>query len=345
MKRIAYLDTFCPEHSGRFWLKAFQKYGEVQAHEVGRLTNVRHVLNAIKAFQPTHIHFGSSTQSEKTFKFADVKELKRTGAKITFFYGDGYYRPYYLELAEIADKIYVTNINLCQKPNMHFTMCPAPKEMSTDYKTSPSKYGLVFIGNNYNPIRRKCINAINKFYPLTVFGKGWKKRKLDARGPVSYEDYPKVCQSSKIVMGDPAGPICYYSGRRCGAGNPDGLHVPGYCRAYKCSMYTQLRRYVSNRISNILMSGGVCLTPYVGGMERMFGPSAFGQGVENGKYLWWYKDWKEFEVLVKKLMTEDMSHVREAGRKFMLENYTFEALVERILYDDWIDSASEKAHC
>jgi hypothetical protein len=334
--KICYLDTFCPEHSGRFWLKAFQEHGEVRTYEVGGLRSVSNVLKDIVAFNPEHIHFGSSTQSEKTFKLTDIGWLKKkTDAVISFFYGDGYYRPYFYELAEIVDKIFVTNKNLCWKPNIHYTLCPAPKEMAVDLAVRPEKYNLVFIGNNYNPIRRKCIYAINRFYPLTVFGNGWKKRKIDTKGPINYEDYPKVCQSSKIVLGDPAGPICFYSGRRCGVGNPDRVHTPGYCRAYQCSKYTELEGYVSNRVSNILISGGVCLTPYVKGLEN---------AVVNSLHLWWYEDWNEFEVLVKRLITEDTQHIREAGREFALENYTFEAIVQRILYEDSTSSTTKETN-
>ena len=343
--KISYLDTFCVEHSGRGWLKAFQQYGEVQTHEVGGLhpdgctcavTSVRHVIEAIVKYQPDHIHFGGSTQSEKTFTFRHIKELKkRTGAVVTFFYGDGYYRPYFLKLAKMVDKVFVTNRNLCRRDNILYTLCPAPKSMAIDYKVKPEKYGLVFIGNNYNSMRRKCIHAINKLYPVTVFGKGWKKRKIDARGPISYEEFPKICQASKIVLGDPAGPICYFSDRRCGVGDPDKLHTPGYCRAYNCSKYTELEGYISNRVTNILMSGGVCLTPYVKGLEKV---------VVDSMHLWWYHDWEQFERLIKHIMTTDTSNVREAGRALMLENYTFEALVERILYEDSTDSTTQETH-
>ena len=330
-KRIAYLDTFCPEHSGRFWKKAFEEYGTVGTIEIGGLKDVKRTIRRVINFRPDHIHFGGSTQSEKTFKISDILGLKeKTGATITFFYGDGYYRwPYFSELADAVDGIYVTNSNLCKKSNIHHTLCPAPIEMAIDYKAQPMKHELVFIGNNYNSARRKHIYAIHKLYPLTVFGAGWKKRRVNARGSISYEDYPKVCQSSKVVLGDPAGPICYYSDQKCGVGNPDGLHSRGYCRAYECSEYTELEGYVSNRVSNILMSGGVCLTPYVKGLEKL---------VTNGKHLQWYKDWKQFQELVKHLINTDMSQMREAGQAFMLENYTFEKVARRILDEDGTNS-------
>lgn len=137
-RKIVYLDTFCSEHSGRFWLKAFEEHGEVWTFDVGGLKNPSMVVDEIVSLAPDHIHFGGSTQSEKTFKLTDIERLKKIGATVTFFYGDGYYRwPYFSQLAGIVDRIFVTNRNLCQKPNIYYTLCPAPKEMAVDYKVKP----------------------------------------------------------------------------------------------------------------------------------------------------------------------------------------------------------------
>lgn len=144
-----------------------------------------------------------------------------------------------------------------------------------------------------------------------------------------------MCQASRIVLGDPAGSICYYSGQKCAVGDPDKLHTPGYCRAYQCSKYTELEGYVSNRVSNILMSGGSCLVPYTKGLETVLVDSL---------HLWWYRDWDEFGRLVKHLMTTDTKMVRESGQALMLKQYTFEAVVKRILYGDSADSSTTETH-
>jgi len=328
--RIAYLDTFCKEHSGRFWMKAFEAYGPVQTTEISGLTQHNHIQAALQRvidYRPDHIHFGGSTQGEKTFTIHDVIQLKNaTAAKLTFFYGDGYYNlPYYLRLATFVDGIYVTNKNFCQMPNIRYTLCPAPRELAVEYNDY-KRYDLGFIGNNYNEDRREAIYALDKMFPgqLVVFGKGWKKRKINTKGEIAYEQFADVCQQVKIVLGDPAGPICLYSHRECGIGNPDKLHTPGYCRAYSCSKYAELEGYVSNRVANILMTGSVCLMPYTKGIEDIF---------ENGKHLVWFKTFDEMKNVVQELLTspKQIKQIGKAGQDLVLQDYTFESVARRIL--------------
>jgi hypothetical protein len=326
--KIYYLDTFCPEHSGRFWLQAFRQHGEVQIQDVCEVHDTSSVLRQIIAFAPDIIHFGGSTQSEKTFTINDIYILKqKTQAKVTFFYGDAYYRvPFYAKIADIVDEIYVTNYNMCDNPKIHYTLCPAPQEFSTQCSNNEAKEcDIVFVGNNYDSKRREMIYRIHKTFSgrLTVFGKGWKSRRVNTKGPLSYSNTNRIYQKSRIILGDPAGSVCFYSNRdRCEIGDPDLLHHTGCCRSYQCSRFTELQGYASNRVSNILIAGGgICIIPYNMGLDNVLKPN---------RHLLVYRNWNDLEDILTNLPLNHEEIVKN-GQRLMFEHYTFEALVKKII--------------
>lgn len=328
MRRICYFDNLTHRNSNHYWLAAFQKMGEVQTHDVYQIVRNRtwcSVPKKVKEFHPTHIHFGGSVKHGSIVSVGFVRWLREQfpGARVTYFFGDGYNKMAYYYLVEpYVDNVYMSNSEWTNGEKFQYMPCPAPAENVRPW-TDQKRYDVVFIGNNYNPDRLKETLELKKKFNLTVFGNGWPPV-LGSLGAVAFEKYSDICASAKIVMADPAGPMCKHSdGGTCFKGNPDNLYTTGLCRAYTCSAYAPIRGYLSNRLANTLIAGTVHMTPYVEGIEEMFTKDE----------LVCYKTKSERDRMIKDLLAnpERCKKISLAGQKKVLEHLTYEKCARRIL--------------
>ena len=84
------------------------------------------------------------------------------------------------------------------------------------------------------------------------------------------------------------------------------------------------KKYTSNRLYNILASGGFCLTLYFPGIETLF---------TKGTHLEWFKTAKEAKEIVEHYYQnpDEYEKVREQGHKLYLNNHTAAHRLDTIL--------------
>lgn len=79
----------------------------------------------------------------------------------------------------------------------------------------------------------------------------------------------------------------------------------------------------SNRLYNILSSGGLCLTSWFEGIEQLF---------ENNEHMVWFKDKKELFEIIEKLLTNtrDNLRIRTNGQLIYQEKHTAKARLDNM---------------
>lgn len=131
--KILYIDLFRKENSNLFWLKAFQKHGEVQTFDIREDFNT--LVPQIAHFRPDHIHLGGSVK-RGILSPQLLAQVKATfGCTISVFYGDGRYSTYHRDLGKVVDYIYITNKTHIEKnktlglSNFCYLPCPTDPEI------------------------------------------------------------------------------------------------------------------------------------------------------------------------------------------------------------------------
>lgn len=326
--RLCYFDNFTGNNSNGYWFRSFSKLGEAIKFDIVPINRNRtwmSVPKRVREFEPTHIHCGGSVKHGSLVPVGFIRWARQTfpGARITYFFGDGYNKmAYYRMLEPYVDNVFMSNSEWCDGNKYLYMPCPAPEENVREW-TDEKKYDLVFIGNNYNADRLRFIRELSKKYNVTVFGERWPSD-LNCPGSVPFSQYSDICSQAKIVMGDPAGPICCNStGQECLVGDPDGLWTKGLCRAYTCSKYAELSGYLSNRLANTLIAGTVHVVPYVKDIDKAF----------SSEEVVWYRDDKERDQLITELLASPTrcKQIALAGQKKILEELTFDKCARRIV--------------
>lgn len=327
--RICYFDNFTHANANRYWLRAFQALGEVKTFDVHQIVKNRTwmaVSKRVRDFCPTHVHCGGSVKHGSIVSIGLIRWIREQfpGVRITYFFGDGYNKmAYYEALEPYVDNIFMSNSGWCRNDKYIYMPCPAPAENVRPW-TDKKLYDVVFIGNNYNPDRMRSLLSVAKKFNLTVFGSNWPP-KFRCPGSLSYDKYSDICSQARVVLADPAGPICSQStGGECLAGNPDRLYTKGLCRAYKCSAYKELSGYLSNRLANTLIAGTVHITPHVDGIEKVF---------TSDELVCYSGGDRERDRIIGELLS-DQARCKEialAGQKKVLEILTFDQCARQIL--------------
>ncbi len=330
--KICYFDNFTSQNSNDYWYKAFKRLGAVTKFDVIPINKNQEwatIPKKVRSFQPTHIHFGGSIKHGSIVSVGFIRWIREAfpHVRITYFFGDGYNKmAYYKMLEPYVDKIFMSNSKWSDGQKYTYTPCPAPQENIREWMDK-KKYDVVFIGNNYNADRLQNLKALAKNFNVTVFGQRWPAE-MKSPGPVSFEDYSNVCSQAKIVLADPAGPMCANStGQECLAGDPDKLWTKGLCRAYTCSAYEELAGYLSNRLANTLIAGTVHLVPYVEGLEEHW---------TNFEDFVWYHNDKERNQLIKKLLADPelCKKIALTGQRKVFKNYTYDKCAAQFLNID-----------
>jgi len=297
-RRILYVDHLSPKNSNLYWLRAFRRSGRTEFFDIGR-ENRESLERRIVRFKPKHIHLGGSVKNNTASPLLLSGVKKELDCAITVFYGDAAFPPYLLELADVADRIYISNkthIRLAEGKGFHnFVYMPCPTDPDVfRHQRCDKVYDVIFIGNNNQPTRLPVIRELARRFDLKVFGNGWNNTGLD-HGDAAYgKDFSKTCGSAKI------------------------------CLSIIDPRWEQLEGYFSNRLINTLATGSFCIQRYTPGLERVF---------INGKHLVWYSTKEELFELVEYYLynEEEREWIATEGQKEVYRHYTYEKSVDRIL--------------
>lgn len=334
MKRICYFDNFrnITVNSNGYWLKAFEQHGKVLAFDINRMKNrltgfieKNRIRKEMLAFSPDHIHFGGSAKTPRKMPPEFVRWVRKTfpGARITFFYGDGYnIEQYYNSIEDNVDAFFMTNTSFIKDSRYNFLVCPVPSEL--ERKWLPEKENdIVFIGNNYNKERFEAVSHLREKFGMKVYGNDWPPE-FGAYHVFYDRDYAEVCAKSWIVMADPAGPLCRNSdGDRCIASDRTGKYSKGVCRDRSCNRFSEMTAYLSNRTANTMLACAVHLVPYV---------REIGNHFENWKDLVWYHSEDERDKIIAELLSDPEKCRRIAiSAVEKAKKFTFERAVIKIL--------------
>ena len=300
-KRIIHIDHFANTNTNAHWLKAFKKFGQVEAVEIYG-SDIDLLMKKIMRFKPHHIHLGGSVKNNMVPPdlLADVK--KKLNCTVSALYGDAIYSEYHSELSKVIDYIYITNkthirVNKGRGlENFKYMPGPTNPEVFKHYEFR-KKYDIIFIGNNNQASRLPLLERLSKTFNLKVFGAGWEGTNLNFSGHVFGEEFSKVCSRAKISIG------------------------------IVDTKWENLEAYFSNRLVNTLATGCFFISCYTPEMEKIF---------TNRKHLVWYKNEDElFELIRHYLMNEEeREKIAIEGQKEVYENYTYEKSVKRILDDN-----------
>lgn len=324
--KICYFDIFRKHNSNTFWLKALRQYGKVMHYDLKRLrrTGWETVLCTLKKWQPNHIHFGGSAKTNKVLPLDVVKELRRLcAARITFFYGDHGYPLHHMRCLPYVDKIFVTNMCYEHNPKFKFMLHPGAPEVF--FPLNLQKEGVVFIGNNVYTNRQQALEALGQSIHINTYGKGWNKTSLFTKGPVSLSDSNYVYNSHAIALGDVSGDICRNSScGKCVEQDPDECYTGNFCQQHLCRGYEPLVAYLSNRPTNIMLTGTMCLTMYRQGFERVF---------RNRHHIVWAHNTAELIDLVNYYLRSkpQRQEIAQVGRQLVMQQHTFLKAAARIL--------------
>ncbi|MCK4352474.1 glycosyltransferase [candidate division WOR-3 bacterium] len=298
--KIFYIDDFAPEHSNFYWLKNFQKFGEVKIFDI-RQQNQELIAKKVMSFEPEHIHLGGSVKNNMVSSQLLYKFKQKLNCTISAFYGDASYSVYHSRLAEVVDYIYVSNkthIKLNKKKghsNFEYMPCPTDPDIFNHQKCKKA-YDIVFIGNNNQASRLPLLEKLANNFNLKVFGNGWEGTGLNYGRPVYGRTFSKVCNKAKICLG------------------------------ILDNKWVKLEAYFSNRLANTLAARSFYLQRYTHGIEKVFA---------NQKHLLWYKSEKELIELIKYYLVHETEREKIAleGQQEVYKKYTYEKSVQRILND------------
>lgn len=331
-KKICYFDNLknIKVNSTGYWLNAFEKYGEVVAFDITKMRSrlfswieKMKIKKEMRLFSPDHIHFGGSAKSNKKMpvKFVQWVRSEFPKAKITFFFGDGYNNDeYFKKLEDYVDAFFMTNTSFLKNHKYRYMICPVPACMEREWVEN-KETDLVFIGNNYNKARFKSICELREKFNLRIYGNNWPQE-FGAYYVYYHENYSDACSSAKIVMADPAGPVCMHSADTYCVKNMPG-YQKGYCRHRECPSFSEMVAYLSNRTANTMLACAVHLVPYVKDIEKYF---------DNWKDMVWYNNDEERDDIIRYLLDnpEKCKEIALSARR-KARNFTFEKSADIVL--------------
>jgi spore maturation protein CgeB/predicted SAM-dependent methyltransferase len=297
-KKIIYIDLFRKENSNPFWLKAFQKHGEVQPFDIRR-DDLDTLAPRIASFRPDHIHLGGSVK-KGIFRLEFLAQVKaNSGCTISAFYGDARYSTYHYDLGWVADHIYMSNKTHIEQngslglANFHYLPCPTDPEVFRPVD-GEKKHDLLFVGNNNNLSRLELLRKIHQRFNLSVAGAGWEgegfKILTEAYGP----EFSLLVGQARILLG-----------------------LIG-------DQWSGLEAYFSNRMTNTLACRAFLIQRYTPGLEVIF---------RNHEQLVWYRTEEELLSLIEHYLGQPAKRERIArqGRELVTSSFTYDRAVSRIL--------------
>ena len=297
-RKIMYIDLFRKENSNPFWLKAFQKHGEVQPFDIRR-DDLNTLAPGIATFRPDHIHLGGSVKKGIIRPKFLAKVKRSSGCTISAFYGDARYSTYHYDLAWVVDHVYMNNKTHIEQnrslglANFHYLPCPTDPEVFRPVD-GEKKHDLLFIGNNNNLSRLELLEKIHRRFNLSVAGAGWEdtgfKALTEAYGP----EFSRLVGQAKILLG-----------------------LIG-------DEWSGLEAYFSNRVANTLACGGFLIQKYTPGLEGVF---------KNHEQLVWYRTEEELFSLIERYLAlpAERERIVRQGRKLVTSSFTYDKAVARIL--------------
>lgn len=320
--KILYVDLFNPPYSNHYWRKAFERAGEVQYYCI--TWGKEGLIKRVKAFQPDHIHCGGGVKTLNSSGIGrqEVELFKKVARRVTFWYGDVYANPYHSEFIDLIDRLYVSNMTRLG-PNVEFMLHPSDPEVFRP-TMDPKIPVAVFVGNNYSQERVQQLKRLSQKIPLHVYGKRWRKRGVNNKGKISYNDYSKVIGKYAIAVDDIQGRMCGFTGMAgCTKGHVEGYQTPICCNT-DCTDFELLKGYYSNRPTNNMLCGLFTMLPYKDGIEDVF---------ENRKEVVWYHSFDELVELAKYYLEheEEREEIARNGLLKALREHTFDSAVRRIL--------------
>ena len=200
------------------------------------------------------------------------------------------------EVAKLVDYVVTTQMdadwggkekNICIRQGVNWE----------NYKEDHKKINKVaFVGNLRSEKRREYLGALaEKIDGLDIYSQDYGRMPIESK---IFRIYPaidrvkmrQVCGETKIIIGDKFG---------MGSDFKDGVE-----------------HYWSNRIYQILGSGGFYLTPYIKGLEKEF---------ENGKHLVWVKSMDEMVKKIKYYLRNNKSRekIARAGYDLAHKKYKY----------------------
>lgn len=326
--KIAYFDVFRKVNSNYHWLQAFKKCGIVRASDVKKIRRRRRwnrVLIDLAKWSPTHIHLGGSTKNEKLLPLSVMKKMRQLcpKARMTIFYGDVDYPMHQLRLLPYVDAIYMTNMCYTAIPKVHFLLHPSSSSLF--YPLGLPRKGVVFVGNNTHPERMRVLCMLSKVCEIDVYGRGWRGTGIQSKGTVLPEECNQVYNSYEIVLGGAMGDTCCNASKKgCIEGDPDQMYEGRMCRAQNCSFWEPIVAYLSNRPTNIMMSGSLGILMYRTGLEYI---------VREKQEIVWGRTVSELSEMLRYYLEhpEEGQQIATRGLQRALREYTFEAAVDKIM--------------
>jgi spore maturation protein CgeB/predicted SAM-dependent methyltransferase len=296
-RKIMYIDLFREENSNPFWLKAFQKYGEVQPFDIREDLNT--LASSITSFRPNHIHLGGSVKNGIVHPKFLAKVKATVGCTISAFYGDARYSTYHYDLGRAADHVYISNKTHIDQnrslglANFHYLPCPTDPEVFRPVE-GEKKYDLLFIGRNNNLSRLQLLKKIHQRFDLSVAGAGWEGTGFNALTQAYGPEFSRLVGQARILLG-----------------------LIG-------DEWSGLEAYFSNRVANTLACGAFLIQRYIPGLEAVF---------SNHEQLVWYHTEEELFSLIGHYLGQPAERERIArqGRELVTSSFTYDQAVARIL--------------
>lgn len=297
-RKIMYIDLFRKENSNPFWLKAFQKHGEIHPFNIRR-DDLNTLVSRIASFRPDHIHLGGSVK-KRIISPKFLAEVKRnSGCTISAFYGDARYSTYHYDLGWVVDHVYMSNKTHIEQnrslglANFHYLPCPTDPEVFRPVE-GEKKHDLLFVGNNNNFSRLELLRKIHRRFNLSVAGAGWEGEGFNILTEAYGPEFSRLVGQAKILLG-----------------------LIG-------DEWSGLEAYFSNRVANTLACRAFLIQRYTPGLERIF---------KNNEHLVWYRTEEELLSLIERYLALPAERERIAGqgRELVVSIFTYDKAVTRIL--------------
>jgi spore maturation protein CgeB/predicted SAM-dependent methyltransferase len=296
-RKIMYIDVFRKKNSNPFWLKAFQKYGEVQPFDIRDDLNT--LAPRIASFRPDHIHLGGSVK-KGIIRPKFLAQIKvNSVCTISAFYGDARYSTYHHDLGWVADHVYMSNKTHIEQnrslglANFHYLPCPTDPEVFHPVE-GERKHDLLFIGNNNNLSRLELLRKVHQRFNLSVAGGGWEGEGFKTLTEAYGLEFSRLVGQARILLG-----------------------LIG-------EEWSELEAYFSNRVANTLACEAFLIQRYTPGLERVF---------RNHEQLVWFRTEEELFSLIERYLGQPAERERIArqGRELVVSSFTYDKAVARIL--------------
>ena len=297
-RKIMYIDLFRKENSNPFWLKAFQKHGEVQPFDIRR-DDLNTLAPRVASFRPDHIHLGGSVKKGIIQPKFLAKIKRNSGCTISAFYGDARYSTYHYDLGWVMDYVYLNNKTHIEQnrslglANFHYLPCPTDPEVFRPVE-GEKKHDLLFIGNNNNFSRLDLLRKIHRRFNLSVAGAGWQGEEFNTMTEAYGPEFSRLVGQARILLG-----------------------LIG-------DEWSGLEAYFSNRVANTLACGAFLIQRYTPGLEKVF---------RNHEQLVWYRTEEELFSLIERYLGQPVERERIArqGMELVVSSFTYDKAVARIL--------------